>query len=307
MAGVCKTVINFDAPHNIDIYVHRIGRACRTADVASSRGVAATLLTANDAAFAAALVKHLQAEGIQVSRSLAAIAESATTPMRRGNGGLGFGNDEDAEGRTDDAFAGYFKPEATETPGVVVETGSQHFTTLFDPQSNTYTTVATTPVAAPAPLPTSTPMAGFVSGRAVKTTESLPVSSYGGPDDEWDSSKMALESALAAIRARKGVERGEREGERERSRSRPGQRRSASRSRSRSHRKSASRSHHSRSHRRSTSRSRSHRSRSHHSHHHRSHSHRHYTCLFSPHIPNSNGEKAIHYSFTERDTPASSA
>ena len=282
-------MINFDAPHNIDIYVHRIGRACRTADVASSRGVAITLLTANDASFAAALVKHLQTEGIAVSRALATLAEKATTPLRKGNGGLGFGDEENAEGRADDAFAGYFKPEKEETRGIEVATGSQHFKTLFDPQTNTYTTVATQPVATQAPLPPSTPMAGFVSGRATKGTQTLPVTSYGGPDDEWDSSKMALESALAAIRARKGMER------EERGRESP----SRQRSRSRSHR-SRSRSHRSRSHRsRSYSRhSRSHRSRSHnhhshsrHSHHrspsrsrsrhhHRSHSHRHYLCLF---------------------------
>ena len=268
-------MINFDAPHNIDIYVHRIGRACRTADVASSRGVAITLLTANDASFAAALVKHLQTEGIAVSRALATLAEKATTPLRKGNGGLGFGDEEDAEGRTDDAFAGYFKPEKEEMRGIEVTTGSQHFKTLFDPQTNTYTTVATQPVDTQAPLPPSTPMAGFVSGRATKGTQTLPVTSYGGPDDEWDSSKMALESALAAIRARKGMER------EERGRESPSRHRSQShRSRSRSHRSRSHRSHshnhhsHSRhSHRRSPSRSRS-------RHHHRSHSHRHYLCLF---------------------------
>ena len=157
-------MINFDAPHNIDIYVHRIGRACRTADVASSRGVAITLLTANDASFAAALMKHLQTEGIAVSRALATLAEKATTPLRKGNGGLGFGDEEDAEGRTDDAFAGYFKPEKEEMRGIEVTTGSQHFKTLFDPQTNAYTTVATQPVDTQAPLPPSTPMAGFVSG-----------------------------------------------------------------------------------------------------------------------------------------------
>lgn len=136
--------------------------------------------------------------------SLRALATGIPEKSHRQEMGLGFKNE--STDNPVDAFAGYYKTVPTkDSKGIVLETGSTQYKTLYDQQTNTYTTV---PLASSTQQPTqsSQVLNGFVNPRIAQVQDPLPVSSYGGPDDEWDSSKMALESALAAIRARRGVE-----------------------------------------------------------------------------------------------------
>ena len=125
----------------------------------------------------------------------------------KGASGLGFARENEANLASEhDAFEGYFQQEKPELKGTVIAHSSTGYQTVYDPASNTYTT-SLTPSAASLVGETKSRgsnVAGFVAGRSQK--DSLPVASYGGPDDEWDSSKMAIESALAAIQARRKEE-----------------------------------------------------------------------------------------------------
>mmetsp|Transcript_42092 Transcript_42092/g.116331 ORF Transcript_42092/g.116331 Transcript_42092/m.116331 type:complete len:425 (-) Transcript_42092:98-1372(-) len=78
-------VINYDAPADIEDYTHRIGRTGR----AGADGLAVTLMTAQDAKHAGALIKILQDSGQRVPdalRALAASAPSKAGPMVGGEG-----------------------------------------------------------------------------------------------------------------------------------------------------------------------------------------------------------------------------
>lgn len=66
-----KYVINYDAPNNIEDYVHRIGRTGR----ADSYGTAITFFTASDGSkLARALIKVLEEAGQEVDEQLRSIA-----------------------------------------------------------------------------------------------------------------------------------------------------------------------------------------------------------------------------------------
>ena len=225
----------------MDIYIHRIGRTCRTSSSSSSsssssnQGLAITLLTPHDQVFASHLVHYYQSINQPLpSPQLLSLSQGHSPHSQKGgNQGLGYAEHREGLielGVQEDAFSAYFVEE-NENDGedgnkekkekkngkdeVVIETGSSLYETRYNPTTNTYTTTpiptSTTPIPTP-PTPStpsippisSTMVAGFVACRQSRPVDSLPVSSYGGPDDEWDSSKMALESALAAIRAKRG-------------------------------------------------------------------------------------------------------
>ena len=244
-----SVVVNFDAPSSVDVYVHRIGRTCRSE---SATGQAISLFSSRDKQFAQQLCAYLRGLQQPIPAGLAALAAQATqaTGEKRGSSrasGLGFGTEREAKvGSEQDAFEGYFVEEKSEAEGRVIAQSSTGYQTVYDPVSNTYTTTlarGTTGVQGR----TASNVAGFVAGRSQK--DALPVASYGGPDDEWDSSVMAMESALAAIQARR---REEERNQSRRSRSRSRSRISRSRSRrSRSHRHHSQDRHSDRDHRRS--------------------------------------------------------
>lgn len=240
-------VVNFDAPSSVDVYVHRIGRTCRSE---SATGLAISLFSSRDKQFAHQLCAYLRSLQQPIPAALAALGAGGATEKKtshRGSG-LGFDSQTEANMASDrDAFEGYFQEEKGETKGTVISHSATGYQTVYDPVSNTYTTTLAPGATANAGMQgrSASNVAGFVAGRSQK--DALPVSSYGGPDDEWDSSVMALESALAAIQARR---REEERNQSHRSRSRSESRRSRSRSRSRSRRsRSRSRSRRSRSHR----------------------------------------------------------
>lgn len=138
-------MINFDAPHNIDIYVHRIG----------------SRLSHRRRGFLARRRHHVTHGERRLLRGRAreAPANGGHCSLASPRNPRGEGDDAAAEGKRRFGLRrrggcgrkdgrrvrGYFKPEKEETRGIEVTTGSQHFKTLFDPQTNTYTTVATQP------------------------------------------------------------------------------------------------------------------------------------------------------------------
>lgn len=266
-------MVNFDAPNNVDIYVHRIGRTCRSVD-GSASGTALTLLTQENREFAFQLVKFFEASEQKVPPALRALASGVTQNERRGTAGLGYGSQNTMKYESKhDAFESYFEKTEKAQEGVPVGSSQGLYQTLYDATTNTYTMVSTQKTSAVSQgvgSAASATLSGFVKSSA-REVKDIPVSAYGGPGDEWDSSLMAMESALAAIQARRRKEGGLEEA-RVRSRSRSSHRRH----RSHSSHHSPSR-HHSRSrHSNHRSRSRSHRhsrsySRSHHHHSHRRH------------------------------------
>ena len=268
-----KIVVNFDVPNNMDIYIHRIGRTCRASEENSSvHGYAVTLFTSENKQFASQLCHYLETNQLQIPSSLASLANGWTERTnKKGTSGLGFNDDKMVT--TADAFASYYKKEPmkqTSQQQIVNET--PFYQTSYNEQENVFTT-STRSFEHSIQHTASTAVNGFVASMK-KTENVLPVSAYGGPDDEWDSSKMAMESALAAIAARRKEEKMKKEEENQysrdksyhkQSRSHSNHRHSRSRSRSRSHHQ------HSRS-RYSHSRDRS-SHRSHHESHHRNHHH----------------------------------
>ena len=96
-----------------------------------------------------------------------------------------------------DAFASYYQRSQEEQPREIIS-HSTHYQTAYDEESNTYTTRVIN--RGGEFVGGGTAVSGFVSSLK-RNEDLLPVSAYGGPDDEWDSSKMAMESALAAIAA----------------------------------------------------------------------------------------------------------
>lgn len=265
--------MNFDAPNNVDIYVHRIGRTCRSVD-GSTSGTALTLLTQENREFAFQLVKFFEASEQKVPPALRALASGVTENERRGTAGLGYGSQDVMKyGSKQDAFESYFEKPEKALEGVPVGSSQGLYQTLYDAATNTYTMVSTqnpSAVSEGAVRSVGSTLNGFVKS-SVKEVKDIPVSAYGGPEDEWDSSLMAMESALAAIQARRKKEGGQEMPARSRSRSRHHGHRSH---RSRSHR-SRSRSHRSRSY--SRSHRRSHRSHSHSRSYSRSHRHSHHS------------------------------
>ena len=65
-----KTVINFECPKNIEVYIHRIGRAGR----AGETGTAYSFLQQSDVRFAVELVKVFENSGYPVSDQLQDLA-----------------------------------------------------------------------------------------------------------------------------------------------------------------------------------------------------------------------------------------
>ncbi len=117
VAGI-MTVINFDAAKNLDSYVHRVGRAGRLQKDGDEhqRGVAYTLLTDKNADFALTLVESFEREGRAVSQELVALSQKA---KRFGGGrkknsklGLGFGNNDEGNERTQRPTDNYYGPSA---------------------------------------------------------------------------------------------------------------------------------------------------------------------------------------------------
>lgn len=254
----------------MDIYVHRIGRTCRSVD-GSASGKAITLFTQENKQFAFQLVKFFQVSEQKVPPALRALASGVTEKeVKKGSVGLGFMDQDVMKYGERDAFESYYEKEKeTKSEGVAVGSSQGVYQTMYDPSSNTYTMVNRQPSVSAPLAPASTAVNGFVRSNRQEVHD-IPVSAYGGPDDEWDSSMMAMESALAAIQARRKEKMGSKEDVRvDRSRrSHSRSRRSHSRSH-RSHSRSHRSHHHSHRHHYSRSRSRS-GSRRHHS----------YSCLF---------------------------
>lgn len=65
-----RTVVNYDVARDIDTHTHRIGRTGR----AGEKGVAYTLLTSKDTAFAGDLVRNLEGANQAVSKELMDLA-----------------------------------------------------------------------------------------------------------------------------------------------------------------------------------------------------------------------------------------
>ena len=272
-----EIVVNFDVPNNMDIYIHRIGRTCRGSEENSSmHGYAVTLFTSENKQFASQLCHYLETNQLQIPSSLASLANGWSEKItKKGTSGLGFNDDKMVTTR--DAFASYYKNESrkqTQQQQIVSET--PFYQTSYNEQENVFTT-STRSFDHSIQHIASTAVNGFVASMK-KTENVLPVSAYGGPDDEWDSSKMAMESALAAIAARRKEEKVKKEEENRYSKEKSYHRQSRSHSHShhrhsRSRSRSRSRSHHRHSRSRySHSRDRS-RHKSHHESHHRSHYH----------------------------------
>ena len=77
-----KTVFNFDAPGQVEDYVHRIGRAGR----AGATGESYTFITPADAPFAAETARMLTRSGTPLPRALHQFARSGG-PEPTGGGG----------------------------------------------------------------------------------------------------------------------------------------------------------------------------------------------------------------------------
>ena len=78
-------VINYDAPKEIDSYVHRVGRTGR----AGNKGLATTFLNESDSALAPELVETLEEAGQEVPSWLSSLAERFAARGGRGGGGGG--------------------------------------------------------------------------------------------------------------------------------------------------------------------------------------------------------------------------
>lgn len=90
-----RTVINFEAPKNIETYVHRIGRTGRLNVEGIQPGTAISLLTKSDSSFAVDLVQNLTLSKQPVPEELKALAQ--TDPkwgrylsFKKGGGGAKF-------------------------------------------------------------------------------------------------------------------------------------------------------------------------------------------------------------------------
>jgi superfamily II DNA/RNA helicase len=93
-----RTVVNYEAPKNIETYVHRIGRTGRMGQEGVTPGTAFTLLTAKDSAFAVDLVSNLNLSGQEVPSGLQQLASTDPKWVRlkhnrkhSNQGGLGSG------------------------------------------------------------------------------------------------------------------------------------------------------------------------------------------------------------------------
>ncbi|CAI5737793.1 unnamed protein product [Peronospora destructor] len=90
-----KNVVNFDVAKNIDTHVHRIGRTGRMGLEGFKPGNAYTLVTRNEAQFAAQLVYNMDVSGQTVSLELLALAKRdarfrrGTAPVDSVNGAKG--------------------------------------------------------------------------------------------------------------------------------------------------------------------------------------------------------------------------
>ena len=93
-----RTVVNYEAPKNIETYVHRIGRTGRMGQEGVTPGTAFTLLTAKDSSFAVDLVSNLNLSGQEVPSGLQQLASTDPKWVRlkhnrkhSNQGGLGSG------------------------------------------------------------------------------------------------------------------------------------------------------------------------------------------------------------------------
>lgn len=97
-----STVINFDPAKNLDIHVHRVGRAGRLEkeNQQHKKGVAYTLLTKKNADFANVLMNAFERENREVSVELRALAQrsrkagNVAVRGRWNKAGLGFSEDD---------------------------------------------------------------------------------------------------------------------------------------------------------------------------------------------------------------------
>lgn len=71
-----NTVINYDVPKNIEIYVHRIGRTGRLGLEGVKPGVAYSLLSPLDSSFAVDLVRNLKVSGQAVPEEVLSLAKT---------------------------------------------------------------------------------------------------------------------------------------------------------------------------------------------------------------------------------------
>ncbi|CAH0481757.1 unnamed protein product [Peronospora belbahrii] len=83
-----KNVVNFDVAKNIDTHVHRIGRTGRMGLEGFELGTAYTLVTRNEAQFAAQLVYNMDVSGQPISLELLALAKRDAR-FRRGRAATG--------------------------------------------------------------------------------------------------------------------------------------------------------------------------------------------------------------------------
>eukprot|EP00668_Euglena_longa_P014815 GGOE01018843.1.p1 GENE.GGOE01018843.1~~GGOE01018843.1.p1 ORF type:complete len:351 (-),score=64.50 GGOE01018843.1:221-1189(-) len=93
-----KMVVNFDAAHNAEDYVHRIGRTGR----AGEKGLAYTMLTVEEAKHAKEICEVMERTGLKVPPDLAQLASHAIGGRKRGGGGAagkGFGSGKGSFGR----------------------------------------------------------------------------------------------------------------------------------------------------------------------------------------------------------------
>ncbi|UIZ29703.1 hypothetical protein KXD40_003210 [Peronospora effusa] len=86
-----KNVVNFDVAKNIDTHVHRIGRTGRMGLEGFKPGTAYTLVTRNEAQFAAQLVYNMDVSGQTVSSELLALAKRDAR-FHRGRAAAGSAN-----------------------------------------------------------------------------------------------------------------------------------------------------------------------------------------------------------------------
>ncbi|KAL7539455.1 hypothetical protein ACHAXR_009301 [Thalassiosira sp. AJA248-18] len=115
-------VINYDAAKNIDAHVHRVGRAGRLSKEGNDgtggqhqKGVAYTLLTKQNANFAASLAEAFDREGREVSQELAALCQKSNRfgggRMKHSKDGLGFGG-----GNLSSSVGSHYGPRSSDQP-----------------------------------------------------------------------------------------------------------------------------------------------------------------------------------------------
>ncbi|CAM9887607.1 unnamed protein product, partial [Phaeothamnion confervicola] len=86
-----NTVVNYDAAKSIETHVHRVGRTGRMTKDGVHPGTAYTLVTPKQAAFAADLLRHLEAARQEIPSELRTVAGGVHRRGGSGGGSVGFG------------------------------------------------------------------------------------------------------------------------------------------------------------------------------------------------------------------------